>query len=108
MDIPPESAGDELAERIDWLARKHAAQALALVAYSADSLPAHRLLTRLMDRLGEHKLTDVLYVGHGRWWSLSWDESAARSPERRSIQLPSAVSGCRFCRTGRSRGPARS
>jgi hypothetical protein len=71
MDIPPESAGEELVERIDWLARKHAAQALALVAYSADSLPAHRLLTRLMDRLGEHELTDVLYVGHGRWWSLS-------------------------------------
>lgn len=71
MDIPPESAGDELAEEVDWLAKKHAAQALALVAYSAGSLPAHRLLTRLMDRLSEHKLTDVLYVGHGRWWSLS-------------------------------------
>jgi hypothetical protein len=71
MDLPSESSGDELAERIDWLARKHAAQALALVAYSADTLPAHRLLTRLMDRLGEHELTDVLYVGHGRWWSLS-------------------------------------
>jgi hypothetical protein len=71
MDLPPESAGDELAERIDWLARKHAAQAVALVAYSADSLPAHRLLTRLMDQLGEHELTDVLYVGHGRWWSLT-------------------------------------
>ena len=24
-----------------------------------------------MDRLSQHKLTDVLYVGHGRWWSLS-------------------------------------
>jgi hypothetical protein len=71
MDLPPEAAGDELAEQIDWLAKKHGAQALALVAYSADSLPAHRLLTQLMDRLGEHKLTDVLYVGHGRWWSLS-------------------------------------
>jgi len=71
MDLPPESAGDELAEEIDWLTNKHGAQALALVAYSADPLPAHRLLTRLMDRLGEHKLTDVLYVGHGRWWSLS-------------------------------------
>ena len=71
MDLPPESAGDELAEQIDWLATKHGAEAFALVAYSADSLPAHRLLTQLMDRLGEHKLTDVLYVGHGRWWSLS-------------------------------------
>jgi hypothetical protein len=29
------------------------------------------LLTRLIDRLAEHKLTDVLYIGHGRWWSLS-------------------------------------
>jgi Domain of unknown function (DUF4192) len=71
MDLPPESAGDELAEEIDRLARKHAARALALVAYSADSLPTHRLLTRLMDRLSEHKLAEVLYVGHGRWWSLS-------------------------------------
>jgi hypothetical protein len=71
MDLPPESAADELAEQIDWLAKKHGAQALALVAYSADSLPAHRLLTRLMDRLGERELADVLYVGHGRWWSLS-------------------------------------
>jgi hypothetical protein len=71
MDLPPESAGDELAERIDWMARKHAAEALALVAYSADTLPAHRLLTRLMAQLGEHELTDVLYVGHGRWWSLT-------------------------------------
>jgi hypothetical protein len=71
IDLPGESAGDELAEQIDWLAKKHAVQALALVAYSADSLSAHRLLTRLMDRLSEHELTDVLYVGHGRWWSLS-------------------------------------
>ncbi len=74
MDFPGESAGDELAKQIDWLASKHAAQALALVAYSADSLPAHRLLTRLMDRLGAHELTDVLYVGHGRWWSLLCDD----------------------------------
>jgi hypothetical protein len=44
------------------------------VAYSAASLPATRLLTRLMDRLGKHKLTDVLYVGHGRWWSLTCGE----------------------------------
>ena len=70
MDLPAESASDELAERIDRLARQHEAHALALVAYSAASLPANRLLTRLMDRLGTHKLTDVLYVGHGRWWSL--------------------------------------
>ena len=70
MDLPAESASDELAERIDRLARQHEAYALALVAYSAASLPANRLLTRLMDRLGTHKLTDVLYVGHGRWWSL--------------------------------------
>jgi Domain of unknown function (DUF4192) len=71
MDLPPESAGDELAERIDCLARQHKAHALALVAYSAASLPANRLLTRLMDRLETHDLTDVLYVGHGRWWSLT-------------------------------------
>jgi Domain of unknown function (DUF4192) len=70
MDLPAESASDELAERIDRLARQHEAHALALVAYSAASSPANRLLTRLMDRLGTHKLTDVLYVGHGRWWSL--------------------------------------
>lgn len=74
MDITPESASDELAERIDRLARQHRAHVLALVAYSADSLPANRLLTRLMDRLGKHKLTDVLYVGHGRWWSLTCGE----------------------------------
>jgi Domain of unknown function (DUF4192) len=71
MDLPPEAAGDELAERIDCLARQHKAHALALVAYSAASLPANRLLTRLMDRLETHDLTDVLYVGHGRWWSLT-------------------------------------
>jgi hypothetical protein len=27
-----------------------------------------------MDRLGNHELSDVLYVGHGRWWSLSCAE----------------------------------
>jgi hypothetical protein len=69
-NLPPESVCDELAERIDALATLHEADALALVAYSASSLPTNRLLTRLMDRLGKHKLTDVLYVGHGRWWSL--------------------------------------
>ena len=70
-DIPPESADDELAEWIDALAKRERADALALVAYSAASLPANRLLTRLMDRLSEHDLTDVLYVGHCRWWSLT-------------------------------------
>jgi hypothetical protein len=74
MDFPAESASDDLAERIDGLARQHKAHAIALVAYSAASLPANRLLTRLMDRLGKHKLTDVLYVGHGRWWSLTCGE----------------------------------
>ena len=71
LDMPPESASEELAEMIDRLAKQHRADSLALVAYSASSLPAHRLLTRLMDRLVEHDLADVLYVGHGRWWSLS-------------------------------------
>ncbi len=74
MNFTAESASDELAERIDRLARQHKAQALALVAYSAASLLANQLLTRLMDRLGKHKLTDVLYVGHGRWWSLTCGE----------------------------------
>jgi len=74
LDLPPESAGDELPEMIDRLAQQHGADALALVAYSASSLPAHRLLTRLMDRLVEHDLTDVLYVGHDRWWSLTCGE----------------------------------
>ena len=71
IDLPPESAGDELAAQIEDLANRHEASALALVAYSAASLPAHRLLTRLMDRIEKHKLADVLYVGHGRWWSLT-------------------------------------
>jgi Domain of unknown function (DUF4192) len=70
-DIPPESAADELAEWIDALAKREQIDAVALVAYSAASLPANRLLTRLMDRLSDHQLTDVLYVGHGRWWSLT-------------------------------------
>lgn len=74
MDITPESASDELAGRIDRLARQHRAQVLALVAYSAASLPANRLLRSLMDQLGKHTLTDVLYVGHGRWWSLTCGE----------------------------------
>jgi hypothetical protein len=73
-DIPPESAGDELAEWIEALAKRERADALALIAYSAASLPANRLLTRLMDRLSQHELTDVLYVGHGRWWSLTCGE----------------------------------
>jgi hypothetical protein len=71
MDIPPESEGNEIAQQIDALARREKAEALALIAYSAASLPAHRLLTALMDRLGDQQLTDVLYVGHGRWWSLT-------------------------------------
>ena len=74
MDLPPESASGELAERIDYIAKRHRTHALAIVAYSAASLPTHRLLTRLMDRLGKHKLTDVLHVGHGRWWSLTCAE----------------------------------
>jgi Domain of unknown function (DUF4192) len=73
-DIPPESASDELAGWIDALAKRERAEALALVAYSAAALPTHRLLTRLMDRLNDHDLTDVLYVGHGRWWSLTCGE----------------------------------
>jgi hypothetical protein len=71
MDLPSEVASDELVERIDALAKHQKADAMALVAYSAASLPANRMLTRLMDRLREHKLADVLYVGHGRWWSLT-------------------------------------
>jgi hypothetical protein len=74
MDLPPEPAVDELAEQIDYIAKRHRTHALAIVAYGAASLPTHRLLTRLMDRLGKHKLTDVLYVGHGRWWSLTCAE----------------------------------
>jgi hypothetical protein len=73
-DIPHESASDELAEWIDALAERERADALALIAYSAASLPTHRLLARLMDRLSGRELTDVLYVGHGRWWSLTCDE----------------------------------
>ena len=74
IDLPPESAEGELAAQIKDLANRYEAAALALVAYSEASLPAHRLLTRLMDRLGDHELADVLYVGHGRWWSLSCAE----------------------------------
>jgi hypothetical protein len=74
MDLPQESATDELAEQIDYIAKRHGTHALAIVAYSTASLPTHRLLTRLMARLGQHKLTDVLYVGHGRWWSLTCAE----------------------------------
>jgi Domain of unknown function (DUF4192) len=74
IDLPPESADDELVAQIQYLAKRHDASALALVAYSAASLPAHRLLTRLMDRLGNHTLADVIYVGHGRWWSLTCEE----------------------------------
>jgi hypothetical protein len=74
LDVSSESDGDELAEFIDAVAKREKAEALALVAYSAASLPANRLLTELMDRLPEQNLTDVLYVGHGRWWSLSCGE----------------------------------
>jgi hypothetical protein len=70
-DLPPESAADELAEWIHALAEREQIDALALVAYSGAPLAANRLLTRLMDQLGDHRLTDVLYVGHGRWWSLT-------------------------------------
>jgi hypothetical protein len=73
-DIPHESASDELAEWIETLADREQADALALIAYSAASLPTHRLLTRLMDRLSKRELIDVLYVGHGRWWSLTCGE----------------------------------
>lgn len=70
MDLLPE-VSDELAEQIDAIAKREGSQALTLVAYSAAALSANRLLTRLMDRLAEHDLTDVIYVGHGRWWSLT-------------------------------------
>jgi hypothetical protein len=74
MDLPPVSGAVGLAEKIDYIAKRHGTHALAIVAYSTASLPTHRLLTRLMDRLGKHELTDVLYVGHGRWWSLTCAE----------------------------------
>jgi Domain of unknown function (DUF4192) len=74
MDLPPESAADDLAEQIDHIAKRHRTQALAIVGYSSASLSTHRLLTRLVVRLGKHKLTDVLYAGHGRWWSLTCAE----------------------------------
>jgi hypothetical protein len=70
-DLPEQPSADAVAEQIDALAKREKADALALVAYSAAALPAHRLLTRLMDQLGGHRLTDVLYVGHARWWSLT-------------------------------------
>jgi Domain of unknown function (DUF4192) len=73
-DIPPESAGEQIADWIDANAKRERAEALALVAYSDAALPAHRLLTRLMDRLSDHDVFDVLYVGHGKWWSLTCGE----------------------------------
>jgi hypothetical protein len=71
LDLSADTDAEELAEFIDALAKREGADALALVAYSAASLPSNRLLTQLMDRLVEQELTDVLYVGHGRWWSLT-------------------------------------
>jgi hypothetical protein len=71
LDLPADADGKEVAEFIRALAKRERAEALALVAYSAAALPANRLLTRLMDHPTDHELTDVLYVGHGRWWSLS-------------------------------------
>jgi hypothetical protein len=71
LDLSSDADADELAEFIDALAKREGAEALALVGYGAASLPTNRLLTQLMDRLVEQELTDVLYVGHGRWWSLT-------------------------------------
>jgi len=71
LDLPADTDGEKTAEYIRALAKRERAEALALVAYSAAALPANRLLTRLMDHLTDHELTDVLYVGHGRWWSLT-------------------------------------
>jgi hypothetical protein len=71
LDLSSEAGGDQLAEFIDAIAKREKAEALALVAYSEAPLPANRLLTELMDRLPEQVLTDVLYVGHGRWWSMT-------------------------------------
>jgi hypothetical protein len=71
LDLSPDADAEGLAEFIDALAKRERAEALALVAYSADSLPTNRLLTQLMDRLVGQELIHVLYVGHGRWWSLT-------------------------------------
>lgn len=71
LDLPADADGEKMADFIGALAKRERAEALALVAYSAAALPANRLLTRLMDHLTDHELTDVLYVGHGRWWSLT-------------------------------------
>ena len=71
LDLSSDTEADELTEFIDALAKREGAEALALVGYGAASLPTNRLLTQLMDRLVEQELTDVLYVGHGRWWSLT-------------------------------------
>ena len=71
LDLSPDADADGLAEFIEALANRERAEALALVAYSAASLPTNRLLTQLMDRLVGQELIHVLYVGHGRWWSLT-------------------------------------
>ena len=71
LDLSSDADAEELADFIDALAKREGAEALALVGYGAASLPTNRLLTQLMDRLVEQELTDVLYVGHGRWWSLT-------------------------------------
>ena len=71
LDLSPDADAEKLAEFIDALAKRERAEALALVAYGADSLSMNRLLTQLMDRLVGQELIHVLYVGHGRWWSLT-------------------------------------
>ena len=71
LDLSSDTDADELTEFIDALAKREGAEALALVGYGAAALPTNQLLTQLMDRLVEQELTDVLYVGHGRWWSLT-------------------------------------
>ena len=71
LDLSLDTDANELAEFIDALAKREGTEALALVGYGAAALPTNRLLTQLMDRLVEQELIHVLYVGHGRWWSLT-------------------------------------
>jgi hypothetical protein len=68
-------AGAALARQLTAVARDNRVSRIALVGYSAEPLPANRLLTATMDEMARKgssvELADVYYADGERWWSLT-------------------------------------
>lgn len=72
--MPPEAAGPFAAD-LRRLARRHKAEEVVLLAYSADAAPARALLVGLVAALPRRLVREALYVDGSRWWSMTCDQA---------------------------------